>query len=84
MPIHTGAQIPFLIVTYATIGECSASMRVISLNSGPPVVGLVIVMSEALSDDSIFSFLMVGTVWEVDQFYSVFCKQATSKVYLPW
>ncbi len=21
MPIHTGAQIPFLIVTYATIGE---------------------------------------------------------------
>ncbi len=47
-------------------------------------VGLVIVMSEALSDDSIFSFLMVGTVWEVDQFYSVFCKQATSKIYLPW
>ena len=46
--------------------------------------GLVIVMSEALSDDSVFSLLMVGTVWEVDQFYSIYCKQETSKIYLPW
>ena len=46
--------------------------------------GLVIVMSEALSDDSVFSLLMVCTVWEVDQFYSLYCKQITSKLYLPW
>lgn len=46
--------------------------------------GLVIVMSEALSDDSVFSLLMIGTVWEVDQYFSIFCKQETSKTYLPW
>ena len=46
--------------------------------------GLVIVMSEVLGDDSVFSLLMVGTVWHVDQFYSVYCKQQVSKVYLPW
>lgn len=41
-------------------------------------------MGEALGDDSVFSLLMVGTVWEVDQFYSIYCKQETSKTYLPW
>lgn len=47
-------------------------------------VGLVIVMSESLSDDSVFSLLMVGTVWQIDQFYSIYCKQKSSKMFLPW
>ncbi len=46
-------------------------------------LGLVIVMSEVLNDDSVFSLLMVGTVWQVDQFYSVYCKQKISRDYLP-
>ena len=46
--------------------------------------GLIIVMSEALSDDSLFSILMVFTVWEADQFYAIFCKQDISKQFFPW
>lgn len=46
--------------------------------------GLIIVMSEALSDDSMFSLLMVATVWEVDQFYAIYCRHQTSKMYFPW
>jgi len=46
--------------------------------------GLIIVMSEALSDDSVFSLLMVTTVWEADQYYAVFCRQEASKKYFPW
>jgi len=65
MPIQIGAQIPFLIVTYAAIG-------------------FIIVMSEALSDDSVFSLLMMSTVWEADLYYAVFCKQEASKKYFAW
>ena len=46
-------------------------------------LGLVIVMSEALGDDSLFSLLMVATVWEADQFYAVFCKHQVSKTFFP-
>ena len=46
-------------------------------------LGLVIVMSEALGDDSLFSLLMVATVWEADQFYAVFCKHQVSKIFFP-
>ena len=46
--------------------------------------GFIIVMSEALSDDSMFSLLMVITVWEADQYYAVFCTQEASKTYFPW
>ncbi len=55
----------------------------LSCSLSPPP-GLIIVMSEALSDDSMFSVLMVATVWEVDQFYSIYCRQDTSKMYFPW
>ena len=41
-------------------------------------------MSEALSDDSMFSLLMMSTVWEADQYYAVFCKQEASKKYFAW
>eukprot|EP00731_Ephydatia_muelleri_P018618 Em0011g658a len=47
-------------------------------------IGLIIVMSESLGDDSLFSLLMVATVWEVDQFYIIFCRQPTSRRYFPW
>lgn len=46
-------------------------------------VGLVIVMSEALGDDSLFSLMMVATVWEADQFYAVFCRHRLSKIFFP-
>ena len=47
------------------------------------ILGLVIVMSEALGDDSVFSLLMVSTVWEADQFYAVFCRHKISRAYFP-
>ena len=58
--------------------------RVHSQQEGLPAAGLIIVMSEALSDDSVFSLLMVATVWEVDQFYAVYCRNRASKMFFPW
>ena len=151
MPVQTGAQIPFLIITYAAIGNCNIShdgstcmciqlvYKHVSLDwhsvsfkywlrrrvpyssvttytmfipmymymymymcipvnistrwhskkwkssvvFGCSTPGLIIVMSEALGDDSLFSLLMVATVWEADQFFAVFCRHHISKTFFP-
>ena len=81
MPIQTGAQVPFLIITYAAIGNYT--QHIFQFHSSVNYIGLVIVMSEALGDDGFFSLLMVGTVWEADQFYAIFCRHKISKTYFP-
>ena len=36
-----------------------------------------------MGDDSLFSLLMVATVWEADQYYAVFCRHQISKYFFP-
>ena len=65
-----------LLVSYVLIMNNSVQSFVV-------LVGLVIVMSEALGDDSMYSLFMISTVWEADQFYAVFCRHKISKAYFP-
>ena len=46
----------------------------------PPslLAGLLIVMSEALGDDGLFSLAMVGTVWEADHFHVLLSRHKLS------
>jgi hypothetical protein len=83
IPVQTGAQVPFLIITYATIGKLYHLNKSFVYCQFLIIIGLVIVMSEALGDNSVFSLLMVATVWEADQFYAVFCQHRISKFYFP-
>ena len=77
----------FLLVWYyAVLSTCSENAFSIVLfffNLFILSLGLVIVMSEAMGDDSLFSLLMVATVWEADQFYAVFCKHQVSRIFFP-
>ena len=45
--------------------------------------GLVVVMSEMLTDGGFFCLLMLGTVWQADQYFAIFCNSRAAKKYWP-
>ena len=47
------------------------------------IAGLMVVMSEVLTDSGVFCMFMLFTVWISDQYYAIFCNSDVSKKYWP-